>query len=112
MLKEEFKDFAVEFPSVFSSITQFQIFYTEPFKKYLLFRSKQKPVYTKEEDSIRDLTKYPLLLWKHMNPHYNQSDYLSYKAQLQEHITAGYRETKQEFKKTYEQFMQLKTKRD
>ena len=45
-IKEEFKDFSVEFPSVFSSIIQFNTFYTDPFKKYLEFRSKQKPVYT------------------------------------------------------------------
>jgi len=81
-IKEEFKDFSVEFPSVFSSIIQFNTFYTDPFKKYLEFRSKQKPVYTQEEDSIRDLMRYPLLLWKYQHPHYDQSEYLAYKRDL------------------------------
>jgi hypothetical protein len=71
LLKEEFKEFCEEFPSVYSSITRFGVFHTEPFKKYLQFRSKQPPVYTKEEDSIRDLMRYPLLLWKYQNGHYD-----------------------------------------
>lgn len=44
---------------------------SEPFRKFIEFRKTQPRVYTKEEDSLRDLCRYPLLLWKHLNPHYN-----------------------------------------
>jgi hypothetical protein len=67
---------------VFETVVRMGMFYTEPFKKYLQFRKKQPYIYTKEEDSLRDLCKYPLLLWKYTNPHYDQRTYLAYKEQL------------------------------
>jgi hypothetical protein len=78
-LKERYSDFSLEFPTVFGSIVHQGVFYCEPFRKFMDFRKKQPRVYTKEEDSLRDLCRYPLLLWKHTNPHYDTQVYRAFK---------------------------------
>ncbi len=84
---------------------------SEPFRKFIEFRKTQPRVYTKEEDSLRDLCRYPLLLWKHLNPHYNQEEYLAFKSQLQEDIRGSYVKTKNEFREVNRLFTEAREKR-
>ncbi len=87
------------------------MFYCEPFRKFMEFRKKQPRIYTAEEDSLRDLCKYPILLWKHMNPHYDQNEYLAFKTCLQEDIRGSYTKTKSEFREVNKLFTEAKEKR-
>ena len=111
ILKKQFSDYSLEFPTVFSSIVHQGVFYAEPFTKFIQFKKKQPRIYTAEEDSLRDLCRYPLLLWKYMNPHYDEQVYRNFKTQLQEDIRQSYVKTKQEFKTVNQEFQRLKDER-
>ena len=56
--------------------------------------------------------RYPLLLWKYKNPHYDQTHYNAYKRELEEHMGKSYRKTKQEFKEAHTRFIEEKSRRD
>ncbi len=79
MLRDEFKDFANEFPTVFGMVIGEGVFMINSFLKYIEYRRSRPVVYTKEEDSIDDLVFYPLAAWKEMHPHYDNRLYHEFK---------------------------------
>jgi hypothetical protein len=75
------------------------------------FRKKQPRIYTTEEQSLKDLCKYPLLLWKYANPRCDQKEYLAFKSKLQDDIRESYIKTKSEFKEVNRLFTEAKEQR-
>ena len=57
-------------------------FYTKPFIKYLEFKRKQPLVYTDTDKCVKDLCYYPLQVFKHLNNHYDESQYKDFKSTL------------------------------